>query len=221
MRALATKICFLTICFTIGLSLAAQTTHSASSRARAKAKPDLATVAVAPAWTDVNGSLERLEQVRAATEGDIAGLEIDKWQSGWKNAWKPVWWKNSSHKQQAEGLASSLQHNLTEAMPGLIHDAQNSHGGIGATFKLYNNVNVVYESLESLVELTNSYGKKGESSQIAADYAALGRLRQELSGYIQQTAASLEPTKPVTLPKKIVIDDNVPDKGRKKTASLQ
>ncbi len=210
MRTLATLICFW-----IGLSLAAQTVHPASTRARAKAKPDLATFAAAPAWTDVNGSLERLEQVRAATEGDIAGLEIDKWKSGWKTAWL----KKSSRKEQAEGLAASIQRNLTEAMPGLIRDAQNSHGGIGATFKLYNNVNVVYESLESLVEVANSYGKKGESSQIAADYAALGRLRQELSGYIQQTAATLEPNKPVTLPKKIVVDDNVPT--RKKTASLQ
>jgi hypothetical protein len=211
MRALATIVCL-----SMGLSLAAQTTHPSSTRARAKAKPDLATLVAAPAWTDVNGSLERLEQVRAAADADIAGLEIDKWKSGWRTAWL----KNSSHKQQAEGLAASLQHNLTDAMPGLIHDAQNSHGGIGATFKLYNNVNVVYESLESLIEITNSYGRKGESAQIAADYAALGRLRQELSGYIQQTAASIEP-RSTTLPKKIVIDDNVPDKGRKKTASLQ
>ncbi|HEY6273929.1 MAG TPA: hypothetical protein VIX19_18260 [Terriglobales bacterium] len=208
------KVLATIVCFSISLSLAAQTMHRASSRARTKAKPDLATVAVAPAWTDVNGSLVRLEQVRAATEGDIAGLEIDKWKSGWKT----VWLKRSSRKEQAEGLAASLHRNLTEAMPGLIRDAQNSQGGIGATFKLYNNVNVVYESLESLVEVTNSYGKKGESSQISADYAALGRLRQELSGYIQLTAATLEP-KPVALPKKIVIDDNVP--SHKKTASLQ
>lgn len=209
MRALATIFCL-----SIGLSLAAQTPHPVSSRTRAKAKPDLATLAVAPAWSDVNGSLERLEQVRAATEADISALEIDKWRTGWKTAWL----KRASRKDQAEGLAASLERNLTDAMPGLIHDAQNSRGGIGTTFKLYNNVNLVYESLESLVEVTSSYGKKGESSQIAADYAALGRLRQELSGYIQQTAASLEP-KSGPLPKKIVIDDNAP--ARKKTASLQ
>lgn len=214
MKALATKICVLTICLVVGLSLAAQTAHRASTRARVKAKPDLATVAVAPAWSDVNGSLERLEQVRAAAEADIADLDIARWRSGWKTAWL----KKNSRKEQAQGLAASLERNLKGAMPDLIHDAQNSHGGIGATFKLYNNVNVVYESLESLVEITNSYGRKDESAQITADYAALGRLRQELSGYIQQTAASLEP-RSVTLPKKIVIEDNAP--SRKKTASLQ
>ena len=212
MRILATIACF-----TIGLSLAAQTTHPAAARARAKAKPDLATAVSAPAWTDVNGSLERLEQVRAAAEADIADLDVGRWKTGWKTAWL----KSSSHKQQAVGLAASLEHNLRDAMPDLIRDAQNSRGGVGATFKLYNNVNVVYESLESLVEITNSYGRKGESAQIAADYAALGRLRQELSGYIQQTAASLEPVRPVTLPKKIIVDDNVPEKGHKKTPSLQ
>jgi len=214
MRVLATKICFLTLCFSITLSLAAQTTRSTSMRARAKAKPDLETVAVAPAWSDLTGSLTRLEQVRAAAEADVADLQVEKWRSGWKTAWL----KSSSHKVQAEGLAASIQRNLSDAMPGLIHDAQSSRGSIGATFKLYNNVNLVYESLESLVEVANSYGRKGESSQISADYAALGRLRQELSGYIQQTAASLEPGS-VTLPKKIVVDDNVP--SRKKTASLQ
>ena len=211
MRALATKIFFLAICLSIALSLAAQTTR----HARVKAKPDLDSVAMAPAWSDVNGSLERLEQVRAATEADVADLPIKQWRTGWKTAWL----RSDSRKDQAAGLASSIQRNLKVAMPGLIQDAQSSHGGIGATFKLYNNVNVVYESLESLVEITNSYGRKNESSQISADYAALGRLRQELSGYIQQTAATLEPAKPGTLPKKIIVDDNVP--SRKKTASLR
>jgi hypothetical protein len=210
MRALATKIFVLAICSSIALSLTAQTAR----RARAKAKPDLESVAVAPAWSDVNGSLVRLEQVRAATEADVADLPIGQWRTGWKTAWL----KSSSHKDQAEGLASSIQRNLTQAMPGLITDAQSSRGGIGTTFKLYNNVNVVYESLESLIEITNSYGRKGESAQITADYQALGRLRQELSGYIQQTAATLEP-KSGPLPKKIIVDDNVP--SRKKTASLQ
>lgn len=210
MRALATKIFVLAICSSIALSLTAQTAR----RVRAKAKPDLESVAVAPAWSDVNGSLARLEQVRAATEADVADLSISQWRTGWRTAWL----RSNSRKEQAEGLASSIQRNLTQAMPGLISDSQNSRGGIGTTFKLYNNVNVVYESLESLIEITNAYGRKGESAQITADYQALGRLRQELSGYIQQTAASLEP-KSGPLPKKIIVDDNVP--SRKKTASLQ
>lgn len=204
------------------VSLAAQSSGTQRARvqtasAKAMIKPAAMSTPAEPARPDLNAALADLERVTAATDTDIAGLDIDRWRSGWKTAWL----KNRSHKQQAAQVAASLRRNLAQAMPGLIRDAEISRGSISSTFKLYNNLNVVYEALDSLVEGTKAYGKKGESGPLANDYAAMGRLRQELSAYIQQAAASIEP-KSGPLPKRIVVDDNVPPKhAKKKTASPQ
>jgi hypothetical protein len=152
-------------------------TRTATDSAAATERPNL------------DATMFDLQRVTVATDSDIADLDIGKWKSGWRTAWL----KSESHKEQARQVAASLQHNLHDAMPSLINDVQTSRGSVSSAFKLYNNLSVVVESLDSLVAETRSYGKKGESGPIANDYTALSRLRQDISSYIQATAASLEP----------------------------
>ncbi len=96
-------------------------------------------------------------------------------------------------------------------------------------FKLYNNLSVVCELLDSLVEVSKSEGKG--DGPLANDSAAMGRIRQDLATYVEQAAAvldskgkpyALSPSTTTGKPKKIVIDDTVPEKKpKKKTASNQ
>ncbi len=207
--------------FTVNLGAQSSGTHTArlqTASAKAMIKPAAMSMPAEPSRPDLNASLADLERVTAATDADIAGLEIDKWRAGWRTAWL----RNRSHKQQAEQVAAALRRNLAQAMPGLIREAQISRGSISSTFKLYNNLSVVYEALDSLVEVTRAYGKKGESGPLTNDRAAMASLRQELSAYIQQAASSIEPrTGPP--PRRIVVDDNLPIKHarKKKTGSPQ
>ena len=175
-----------------------------------------ATPAAAPS---LNTVLADLQRVALATSGDIGKIRIEKWKT------------DSSQKQQMHQVADSLQRNITNAIPGLISDVQNSQGSVSKTFKLYHNINVVYEFLNSLAEATGAFGKKEEYEPLATDAASLDNIRQNLSTYIEQTATSLETRpKPGTSPtqsaqtskgpKKIVIDDAAPSKKkttRKKT----
>jgi hypothetical protein len=168
----------------------------------------------------VNTALVDLDRVSQATQSDIASVRIDKWKSGWKTAFlKKV------HKEQAEKAAASLQKNLTEAMPGLIRDVQNSRGSVSSTFKLYDDLSLVCELLDSLVSATESYGKKDEYGPLADDFSALIRIRRDLSTYVQQAAASVETRGKLPyaaasapsatssqLPKKIIVDDTIPGK---------
>jgi hypothetical protein len=115
-------------------------------------------------------------------------MHVEKWKSGWK----PGFMKGNSHQAEAEQAATSLQRNLAYALPGLIHDVQNSRGSLSTTFKLYDDVSLVCEAVDSLINASEAAGKKSEAAPLGDDYSALTRIRRSLSAYIQQASASWE-----------------------------
>ncbi|MBZ5521356.1 MAG: hypothetical protein LAP21_03765 [Acidobacteriia bacterium] len=176
------------------------------------------------ARTDLNTTLTELQRVASATNADIANLRIDKWGAGWK-VWKG---RGGQKKEDMEHVAATLQKNLTNAIPSLIHDVQAAHGSLSSTFKLYHDLDVVFEYVSRLAEAAEVNGKKEEYQPLSDDVVALESLRGKLSSYIEQAAASLESTgklppmnataatTPGQLPKKIVVDDPASKKTKKK-----
>lgn len=184
--------------------------------------------------TDLSSTLTELDRVSRATQNDIQNLHVEKWKSGWKSGFR----KDGTHRDQAQQAAGSLQRNLSGALPGLIHDVQSSRGGISATFKLYDDVSLVCEALDSLISSSEAAGKKSDATPLVDDYSALTRVRRALSNYIQQSASAWEtggkkPYASFTTPsqpsqqmnsssstqvvtdqgvKKIIVDDTVPEK---------
>lgn len=162
--------------------------------------------------SDLNEVVAQIERVAMATNGDIAKLRIDKWKT------------DGAQRQQLQKVADSLQRNITDAVPGLIADVQNTHGSVSSSFKLYHNLNVVYEFLSSLADAAGAIGKKEEYEPLAQDAAALDAVRSSLSSYIEQTASSYEsrmqnaaraaqqPPPPV----KVIVDDEPPKKPKPK-----
>jgi hypothetical protein len=127
-------------------------------------------------------------------------------------------------------VMNSLQRNITYAIPGLISDVQNTKGNVSSTFKLYHNLNVVYEFLSSLAEASGAYGKKEEYEPLVNDATALDSARQNLSAYIEQTASTYETDLRAQQEaaaaaaraqeaeqKKIIVDDEAPKPARKTT----
>jgi hypothetical protein len=137
---------------------------------------------------DLNTALFELDRVSQATQSDIANMHVEKWKSGWK----PGFLKGNSHQAEAQQAATSLQRNLAYALPGLIHDVQNSRGSLSTTFKLYDDVSLVCEAVDALINASEASGKKNEAAPLGDDYSALTRIRRSLSAYIQQASASWE-----------------------------
>ena len=186
--------------------------------------------------TDLNTALIDLDRVSQATQNDIANMHVEKWKSGWK----PGFMKGNSHQDEAQQAATSLQRNLAYALPELIHDVQNSRGSLSTTFKLYDDVSLVCEAVDSLINASEAAGKKNEAAPLGDDYSAFTRIRRSLSAYIQQASASWEnhgkaPYAALSAPpaqqsprssaqssgprvvndqgvKKIIVDDTVPEK---------
>ncbi|MGC2698184.1 MAG: hypothetical protein WA738_20535 [Candidatus Angelobacter sp.] len=182
-------------------------------------------VQVAPPAADLNAIVLQIQRATSSANADIGKLRIEKWKT------------DSDQKQQLREISDSLQKNIANAVPGLINDVQSSRGGVVATFKLYHNLNVLYEFLSSLADAAGSLGKKDEYEPLAADAGTLDSARQNLSTYIEQAANRLEtlarppatptPSRQALTPvpgKVVVIDDTAepakkPVKRAKKKAS--
>lgn len=171
-----------------------------------------------PPARDLNSSLAELTRVAPAADQDLAGLH-----EGGKLHWVAFWRRDSAHKAQ---VATALRRNLRFAVPNLIHDAQTSGGSISTTFKLYNDLSVVCESMDTLLP-PGSHGDKGEIAALTNDLSDMNRIREEISSYIQRTATTLEGKHPELVssagrfPKRIIIDDTVPERPRKRRPTNQ
>jgi hypothetical protein len=159
-----------------------------------------------PNPAELDGIINQLRQATQSANVDLGRLQIAHWKG------------DSSQKQQMQQVADSLKKNLTYAVPDLIGEVQSSRGSLSSTFRLYHNVNVVYEFLNSLAEAAGAFGKREEYEPLAGDAASLDNARQGLSSYIEKTAARLEKPAPTPspaatpTPKKIIVEDDTPKK---------
>jgi hypothetical protein len=187
----------------------------------AQSQPSAASTPTSPVPRDLNATLAELMRAAPATNQDLAKLQ----QPGGTLHWVTFW---RGEKAQKAEMTAALRRNLQFAVPDLIHDAQASGGSISTTFKLYKDLTVVCESMDSLLPSSSREGK-AELTALSNDLADMNRLSEELSSYIQQTAASIESKRPQPLssasrsPKKVIVDDNIPEKPspRKRHASNQ
>jgi ubiquinone biosynthesis protein UbiJ len=150
---------------------------SAMAQTQAPANPQLQTT---PQAGDLNALLQQIQQATSSASVNIGKLRIEKWKT------------DSQQRQQMQQVADSLQKNIANAVPGLIGDVQTTRGGVLASFKLYHNVNVLYEFLSSMAEAAGAFGKREEYQPLEGDAAALDTARQNLSTYIEQAAGKME-----------------------------
>jgi hypothetical protein len=167
------------------------------------------------AGSDSSSSLFEVSRLASVTDHDLASADI----GGGKMRWVEFWRRDSAHKAQ---IAAALRRNLQLAVPQLVQDAQTSHAGISATFKLYNDLTVICESLDSLIS-PSFHANKAKYEMLANDLSEMNRVREQLSSHIQQVALLLEGKNPGPASSaghpKIISDDEMPAKrtARKQT----
>jgi hypothetical protein len=175
--------------------------------------------------SDLNAILADLQQWTVSAGHNLTGLRIERWKT------------DNAQKMQMEKTVSSLQRNLVTIVPGPATDLRNSPNSVAKSFKLYHNINLVYEFLGSVTDAAGSYGKQEEYDPLAGDVASLDNLRRRLSRYTEQTAATLEANlqevkaeeaklearieaaAQAAAARKVVVDDQAPVKKARKTAN--
>lgn len=171
----------------------------------------------------LNGMLSQLEQASRAAQLDLAKLRIDKWKV------------DSGSKQQTQSNVESVQRNLQAALPEMIAEMRASPENLNSTFKLYRNLDALYNVFGSVAESTGAFGSKDEFQSLENDLSAFEKARRAFADRMEslsgakdaevarlraalQSAQASANTQP---PKTIVVDDVAPVKKpvKKKAAT--
>lgn len=160
--------------------------------------------------TPVLPELDQLQAMSSSTNIAISQMRIEKWKA------------DGNSKRQAESNAESIQRNLTSALPGMISDVRSSPQNLAAEFKLYRNLNALYDVMGSLTESAGAFGSKSEYEALAQQLDSLDSIRRNFGDALEQLSASTQSqleqlrTQVRTLQaqanaapvKKVVVDDN-------------
>lgn len=167
----------------------------------------------------VLADLDRLQAAASQANLDLAHVRIEKWKAD----------RNS--KQQAQGNADSVQRNLTTALPALIDSVRGAPQDVNAEFKLYRNLNALYDVFASLTESAGAFGPRSDYDALTQQLGVIDSVRRNLGDELEKLTSSTQlelnqlraqirtlkqQSAAYTPPKKAVVDDTEP---AKKTAS--
>jgi len=128
----------------------------------------------------LTADLERLQNFASESAQEIAALHIDKWKA------------NGAAKNAAQSNAESLRRNLTAALPGLIEAARATPNDVNAQFKLYRDVNALYDVFDAVTESTRVFGQKGQYENLSAQLRTLSSVRRNLGANLEDLTASTQ-----------------------------
>lgn len=162
----------------------------------------------------LNGLLAQLEATSKSTQSDLVKLRIEHWKT------------DNATKKQALANVDSIQRNLQGALPEVIAGLRATPEDVPATFKLYRNLDALYDVLGSVVELTGAFGSKDDLQSLSNDLSGFEGTRKQIAERLESLSSAKEAeivrlrtelktaqaAIPATPPPKIVVDDNAPPK---------
>jgi hypothetical protein len=163
--------------------------------------------------SELNGILTQLQQTAQSMQSDLGKTRIEKWKT------------DGATKKQTLATVGSIQRNLQSALPETIAQLNTSPEDLGASFKLYRNLVVLYDYFGSVMENAGAFGSKDEFQNLGNDMNGLESARRAFGERMQKLAASKEDeltrlrtqiktlsAAPPPPPKKIIVDDTEPPK---------
>jgi hypothetical protein len=164
--------------------------------------------------SQLNGLLSQLEDASKATQADLAKSRIERWKT------------DGSTKKQALANVDSIQRNLQGALPEIIGQLRAAPENLSATFKLYRNLDALYDVLGSVVESAGAFGPKDDFQALANDLNAFESSRRALGERLENLTSAKEneiarlridlkaaqAAIPAPPPQKTVVDDTQPAK---------
>ena len=174
--------------------------------------------------SQLNGILSKIEIASKDTQADLDRLHIERWKT------------DKTTKAQALTNVDSLQRNLQSALPDIVAQLRSAPENVPDTFKLYRNLDALYDVLGNVVELTGAFGSRDDAQSLGNDLNAFEGARRQMADRIDnlstakeseivrlrtelKTAQAAAPSEP---PKKIIVDDTEPAKKpapKKKTTT--
>jgi len=191
----------------VGLMLAMLTSAVCAQDSGGPATPPVAYQSM----NELNNILGQLRQTSQNLQADLSRTRIERWKT------------DSGTRRQTQANAESIQRNLQSALPEIVSQLNNAPEDVAASFKLYRNLDALYDVLGSVAESAGAFGSKDEYQGLSNDLSSLEGLRRTLGERIQNLASSKETelarlrgvvkamqAAPPAPPKKTVVDDTEP-----------
>ncbi len=187
---------------------------SAQATIASAAEPPQGAVSYASV-TELNGLLGQLESTSSTAQVDLAKLRIERWKT------------DGATKKQSLADVDSIERNLHDALPGMIDALHGSPEDLPATFKLYRNLDALYDVMGGVVESTGAFGTKDDFQALTNDLNGFEGARKQLAERLEKLAGAKEQeiirlrvelktaqsaAPPPAPPKKVVVDDTEPEK---------
>jgi len=185
------------------------TAYGQQSAAQGTTAPPVAYASV----SELNNIFSQLKQTATAMEADLEKTRVEKWKT------------DNSTKRQSQANVDSILRNLKSALPETIAQLNNSPEDVSASFKLYRNLDALYDVFGSVVESAGAFGSKDEFQSLSNDMNGLENVRRSFGERMQKLAGAKEEeltrlraqvktltAAPPPPPKKIVVDDTEPPK---------
>jgi hypothetical protein len=164
--------------------------------------------------TDPSSILSSLEQTAHTSVSDISRLRIDKWKA------------DGGTKRNSQSDSDSIQRNISAALPELIGKVRTAPQDLNANFKLYRNLNVLYEYFSRFTESVGAFGNRDDFDALSRDLDGLDGARRAMADRMDALTSSAEgqlaqykaqsraaqSAAAAAPPKKVVIDDTEPEK---------
>ncbi len=208
-KILHTIECSISLLLVAGMSFA-QTASSNSAGNSAGASTPVSYSSV----TQLNDLLSDLQQALQTTQLDLAKLRIEKWKT------------DGGTKRQSDADVESIQRNLQSALPEIVGQLRNSPESLPETFKLYRNLDALYDVFSSVVESAGAFGSKDEFQSLQNDLNAMEKSRHVVADRMESLSTSKENELGqlrvelrnaqamivAAPPKKVIVDDTEPVK---------
>jgi len=163
--------------------------------------------------SELNGILAQLQQTATNMQSDLGKTRIEKWKA------------DGATKRQTLAQVESIKRNLQSALPEMIAQLNNAPEDLGASFKLYRNLDALYDVFGQVMESAGAFGSKDEFQSLNNDMSGLESARHTFGERMQKLTASKEDeltrlraqvktlsAAPPPPPKKTVVDDTEPPK---------
>jgi len=164
--------------------------------------------------SELNQMIGNLEQASQSAQDDLSHLRIEKWKT------------DSGTKRQTENDTQSVLRNLQNALPSIVGELKNAPESLPSTFKLYRNLDALYDFMNSLVESAGAFGGKEEFQSLNKDLSAIEEVRRAFAQRMDKLASAkeneigqlrveLQNARAAIPPKKTVVDDTEPAPPKK------
>ena len=210
------------LCMTAALGQSGTSPAAPSANGQYSAQDKVASAAPAQtaqpvsytSMTQLNGMLEQLEESSKKTQADLGKLRIERWKT------------DGGSKKQTLANVDSIQRNLQGALPEIIAQLRTQPEDLPTSFKLYRNLDALYDVVGSVAEGAGAFGSKDDFQSLSNDLSTFEGTRKQLAQRIENLSSAKEAeivrlrtdlkaaqaAIPAAPPKKIVVDDNEPPK---------